>query len=141
MFFDITFHWLISLLFTAFDDIRLVGGISHCSGTLEMRHQGEWRPAVYSNDYRDLEASIVVCRQLGCGTVISMDRRSSDLPHSASEPLWEIRNSCDGTESSLLECGKLQSNRFTSRSRVEVICSGKTKYFCLSLSSSLCVYM
>ena len=127
--------------FTETDNVRLVGGTSHCSGILDMRHQGEWRPASVDsllNDDRKLGVTAVVCKQLGCGSLISMDvssskRSTSGLLNFKTEPEWKIISSCDGSESSLMECGKTLYNPFgsASSSRVEVICSGNSLSICL----------
>ncbi|XP_038549771.1 scavenger receptor cysteine-rich type 1 protein M160-like isoform X2 [Micropterus salmoides] len=56
------------------DDVRLVGGASHCAGNLEKKHQGEWR-AVDDQIYAwNLTSAAVVCRQLNCGSVVSLRR-------------------------------------------------------------------
>ncbi|XP_035854978.1 scavenger receptor cysteine-rich type 1 protein M130-like [Sander lucioperca] len=45
------------------DAVRLVGGASRCRGTLEVKHEGEWRPV--SNYYSDwtLKAAAAACRE------------------------------------------------------------------------------
>ena len=95
----------------------LVGGTSHCTGLLEMKHQGEWRPVDGWSDW-NLPSSSVVCRQLDCGSAVSTER-SSGATH---KPVWRITSACVGSESSLRECGRKMSA--TSLYILEVICSG-----------------
>nr|XP_015194724.1 PREDICTED: scavenger receptor cysteine-rich type 1 protein M130-like [Lepisosteus oculatus] len=50
--------------------VRLSGGESHCDGRVEVHYNSTWRrPLQHSWGYR--EAS-VVCRQLGCGSVVQI---------------------------------------------------------------------
>ena len=96
-----------------------MGGASKCTGILEVKHQDEWRPADSTSDL-NLNASSVVCQQLGCGSAV--DTKSSG---SERQPVWLMTPSCVGSESSLRECVTMLSAR--SRDRLEVICSGKKK--------------
>uniref|UniRef100_A0A8C2X292 SRCR domain-containing protein n=1 Tax=Cyclopterus lumpus TaxID=8103 RepID=A0A8C2X292_CYCLU len=55
------------------DEVKLVGGSNHCVGGLELKHEGNWRPVdIYS---WDLVSAAVVCRQLDCGSALSIGRR------------------------------------------------------------------
>ena len=99
------------------DDIRLVGGTSNCTGILEIKHQGEWRP-VDGGFHWNLKSSSVVCRQLDCGSAVSAEQRDG----STRQPTWWIRSNCGGDESSLRECGAVESD--TSSSSLGLICSG-----------------
>ena len=64
-----TYIYIILLLnlCTEFDDVRLVGGTSNCTGILEMKHQGEWRQVNGLSAWK-LQSSAVVCRKLDCGS-------------------------------------------------------------------------
>ncbi|XP_054464092.1 scavenger receptor cysteine-rich type 1 protein M130-like [Anoplopoma fimbria] len=65
---------------TCSEPVRLVGGDSRCAGTLEVKHQGDWRP-VY-DPYWNLKAASVACRELDCGSAVSVGERkesSGDL--------------------------------------------------------------
>ena len=110
---------LLSYLHTEARDVRLVGGTSHCNGNLEMKHQGEWRPGDSSN--WNMKSLTVLCRQLDCGSVVSMN--SSDSTY---EFGWSIRPSslCVGTESSLRECVTMHFHMTTDR--LALVCSGNT---------------
>uniref|UniRef100_A0A3Q3WU44 SRCR domain-containing protein n=1 Tax=Mola mola TaxID=94237 RepID=A0A3Q3WU44_MOLML len=55
-------------------DVRLVGGASPCAGSLEQKHQGDWKP-VY-DEYKEWTSTsaAAVCRQLNCGLLVSLQR-------------------------------------------------------------------
>uniref|UniRef100_A0A8C7S9E8 SRCR domain-containing protein n=1 Tax=Oncorhynchus mykiss TaxID=8022 RepID=A0A8C7S9E8_ONCMY len=74
------------------DDVRLVGGGSRCAGEVERSDQGEWR-TVGTDDWDDVAA--VVCRQLGCGSTVSV------LPGNTTRG---VGVTCPGSESSLRRC-------------------------------------
>ena len=91
-----------------------MGGAGNCTGTLEVKHQGDWRPADGS-DWNP-KSSAAVCRQLDCGSDVSTQRSSG----STGEPVWKIPSSY--VVSSLRECG-IKSSQYSIK-RLEVICSG-----------------
>ncbi|XP_045567230.1 scavenger receptor cysteine-rich type 1 protein M130-like [Salmo salar] len=76
------------------DDVRLVGGGSRCAGGVEWYDQGEWR-TVGAGDRDQEDVAAVVCRQLGCGSTVSV------LPGNTT---GGFRVSCYGSESALREC-------------------------------------
>ncbi|XP_074474770.1 scavenger receptor cysteine-rich type 1 protein M130-like [Sebastes fasciatus] len=82
---------------TESDDVRLVGGDSRCAGTLEVKHQGDWRP-VGGFDWTLKEAA-VVCRKLDCGSAVSVGWRVS-----SKRSVWRIRYRCVQSGSALGEC-------------------------------------
>ncbi|KAM4627689.1 scavenger receptor cysteine-rich type 1 protein M130-like [Polymixia lowei] len=96
------------------DDVRLVGGASHCAGRLEVKHQGDWRPVDYWNLKADLlrvevktkqswasvcEADFdqqdaeVVCRELGCGAPSVLQ---GALYGEVEAPFWTKEFQCEG---------------------------------------------
>ena len=95
-----------------------MGGASNCTGTLEVNHQEDWKPAADFTSNWNLNASSVVCKQLGCGSAVDTKWSSG----SERQPVWWITSSCNGSESALRECVTMQSA--SSGDRLEVICSG-----------------
>uniref|UniRef100_A0A8C7JWR5 Deleted in malignant brain tumors 1 protein-like n=1 Tax=Oncorhynchus kisutch TaxID=8019 RepID=A0A8C7JWR5_ONCKI len=91
------------------DDVRLVGGGSRCAGGVERYDQGEWR-TMGIKDWDQAAVAAVVCRQLGCGSTVSV------LPGNTTRAFGV---KCDGDESSLREC--LRSHRLLPG--ITVICS------------------
>ncbi|XP_041826611.1 scavenger receptor cysteine-rich type 1 protein M130-like [Melanotaenia boesemani] len=82
---------------TCSDPVRLVGGASRCSGTLEMK-LGEWRPVV---GYRwTLKTAAVICEHLDCGSAVSVGQREeiSDIS------TWWVESNCIHSGSPLREC-------------------------------------
>lgn len=111
------------------EDARLVGGGSSCSGRMEMKHQGEWRALSIQDDraYIRLRYAQVACRQMGCGSAVSMAASNrADLIDQ--QPVWEVYFICRGDEATLSKCnarktkGRVKGN-VTSIPSLEVICS------------------
>uniref|UniRef100_A0A8C7KIP4 Deleted in malignant brain tumors 1 protein-like n=1 Tax=Oncorhynchus kisutch TaxID=8019 RepID=A0A8C7KIP4_ONCKI len=90
------------------DDVRLVGGGSRCAGGVEWYDQGEWRTVGTLSDVMSI--AVVVCRQLGCGSTVSV------LPGNTTRGFGV---SCSGSEPSLREC--IRTNEL--RPGLTVICS------------------
>ncbi|XP_045573565.1 CD5 antigen-like [Salmo salar] len=100
------------------DDVRLVGGGSRCAGRVERNDQGEWRTVgAVEWDRASTRVAAVVCRQLGCGSTVSV------LPGSTTRVFGVI---CNGSEPALRECGRT----FALSSGFTVICSGNNKIYC-----------
>ncbi|XP_038587946.1 CD5 antigen-like [Micropterus salmoides] len=97
------------------DDVRLVGGASRCAGTLELKHQGDWRPGSFS--VWTMKTAAVVCRQLDCGSTVSVRERKE----SSVRPVWWISSYCVQSGSALRECAESVS----STSILDLTCSGK----------------
>ncbi|XP_036974072.1 scavenger receptor cysteine-rich type 1 protein M160-like isoform X2 [Acanthopagrus latus] len=73
------------------NDIQLVGGSSSCVGRLEMKHKGKWKPVSLSYSLMwDLMSAAVVCRQLDCGSALSIGTMPAD-----GKDTWTIVTSCD----------------------------------------------
>ncbi|XP_041825337.1 scavenger receptor cysteine-rich type 1 protein M130-like [Melanotaenia boesemani] len=81
------------------DDVRLVGGASRCSGTLEVK-LGEWRPVVGFG--WTLETAAVFCEHLDCGSAVFVGDRKATSYRS----VWLINSDCIQSESPLRECAE-----------------------------------
>ena len=99
-----------------------MGGASQCTGRLEMKHQGEWRPVDAYTSKWNQSSSAVVCRQLDCGSAVSV-KTSLGFKE---QPVWMITSPCVGSESSLRECGT--DGSVISTYRLEVNCSGNNDF-------------
>ncbi|KAL6460140.1 hypothetical protein MHYP_G00318990 [Metynnis hypsauchen] len=80
--------------------LRLRGGNGSCSGRLEVYHNTEWG-SVCDNQW-DIRDAQVVCRQLGCGPVLSAD--GSAAFGAGEGPIWLNRVKCRGNEIHLWDC-------------------------------------
>ncbi|KAM4603886.1 scavenger receptor cysteine-rich type 1 protein M130-like [Polymixia lowei] len=88
-----------------------------------MNQQGDWR-TVNLEDSRATSYGRVVCRQLGCGSAVSV-KRNLDSVH---QPVWDVRVNCWGTESAVGQCQSRESHgRQTSVSELEVNCSASVR--------------
>nr|XP_014721988.2 scavenger receptor cysteine-rich type 1 protein M160 isoform X1 [Equus asinus] len=102
-------------------ELRLVGGGSRCAGRVEVEVQGA--TATVCATRWGMNIAAVVCRQLGCGSVLSISRefhftgRTSHILLSTS--------GCTGNEASLWECAHWKWIQTTCLSHTEasVICS------------------
>ncbi|XP_039893856.1 deleted in malignant brain tumors 1 protein-like isoform X2 [Simochromis diagramma] len=82
-------------------NVRLVnGGHGSCSGRVEILHRGQW--GTVCDDSWGLEDAQVVCRQLGCGRVLSASANARF--GQGKGPIWMDEVGCTGRESNLFEC-------------------------------------
>ncbi|XP_033988847.1 CD5 antigen-like [Trematomus bernacchii] len=86
--------------------VRLVGGESRCAGDLELEHEGEWRP-VEGYSLWTLKTAGVVCRDLDCGSAVSVGHREG----SSERPVWFIKSYCVESGSALRECAVSSSSK------------------------------
>lgn len=94
-----------------------MGGDSRCAGTLELKHQGDWRPV--DDLYSDwtLKKAAAACKELDCGSAVSVEEREE----SSERSVWGIRSDCVQSGSALRECATSGS----SNSIMNLTCSGK----------------
>ncbi|XP_028435043.1 scavenger receptor cysteine-rich domain-containing group B protein-like [Perca flavescens] len=99
------------------ESVRLVGGASRCRGTLEVKHEGEWRPVEdYYSDW-SLKTAAAACRESDCGSAVSVERKES-----SDRSVWRIRSDCVESGSTLRECA---ASSGSSSSVLHLTCSGK----------------
>lgn len=102
--------------------IRLVGQNRACSGRVEVYHNGSW--GTVCDDSWDLNDARVVCRQLGCGTAVSLREFAQGTGQ-----IWLDEVACIGSEISLSECSHsgFGIHNCVHSQDAGVICSGKKK--------------
>ncbi|XP_031172843.1 soluble scavenger receptor cysteine-rich domain-containing protein SSC5D-like [Sander lucioperca] len=98
------------------ESVRLVGGASRCAGTLEVKHEGEWRPVDGFYSGWTLKTAAAACRELDCGSAVSVEREKS-----SDRSVWGISSGCVESGSALRECAESDS----SSSFLHLTCSGK----------------
>uniref|UniRef100_A0A8P4GF13 SRCR domain-containing protein n=1 Tax=Dicentrarchus labrax TaxID=13489 RepID=A0A8P4GF13_DICLA len=91
---------------TESEEVRLVGGDSHCAGTLEVKHNGDWKP-VWGFGWNMKEGN-VVCINLDCGSAVSVVERKE----SSDRPVWLIHSECVKSGSSLRDCVRSSSSSY-----------------------------
>ncbi|KAJ4918878.1 hypothetical protein JOQ06_026294, partial [Pogonophryne albipinna] len=99
--------------------VQLVGGESRCAGDLELEHQGERRPVADDNSPLTLKAAGVVCRELDCGSAVSVGQRKE----SSKRSVWWFRSDCVESGSPLRECAA----SYFSGSFLNLICSDSVR--------------
>ncbi|XP_040450039.1 deleted in malignant brain tumors 1 protein-like isoform X1 [Falco naumanni] len=80
--------------------LRLVGGPSRCAGRVEVLHNGTW--GTVCDDGWGSPEGRVVCRQLGCGTVLSV--APGARYGEGTGQIWLDEVNCTGEESHLSQC-------------------------------------
>ncbi|XP_078059647.1 scavenger receptor cysteine-rich domain-containing protein DMBT1-like [Mustelus asterias] len=99
--------------------IRLANGESLCDGRLEVYYGGVWGRVIDTQwNFNDAD---VVCRQLNCGSAISVHdhlRFGKGLG-----PVWISNVRCNGSESFLWNCSFEQTDLLSTADDVGVVCS------------------
>nr|XP_038028674.1 scavenger receptor cysteine-rich type 1 protein M130-like [Anas platyrhynchos] len=80
--------------------VRLFGGDSPCSGSVEVYDRDQWKAVCHS--HFGAKAAEVVCRELQCGTALSV-HGAAQLGEGAG-PVWDRELQCVGNESVLSFC-------------------------------------
>ncbi|KAM6927835.1 uncharacterized protein FYW49_004008 [Xenentodon cancila] len=111
---------------TCSEPLRLVGGASRCTGTLELKHLGEWRPV--NDPLWTLSEAAVVCKHLNCGSAVSEGQRKLSL----GTFVWGMIPGCIQSISLLKDC---TISTFSSTG-LDVICSNMLFRPIISVSSS-----
>ncbi|XP_006891410.1 PREDICTED: uncharacterized protein LOC102863260 [Elephantulus edwardii] len=80
--------------------MRLMNTQNRCSGRVEVKFQGQW--GTVCDDGFNIEHASVVCKQLDCGSAVSVF--SSATFGEGSGPIWFDDLVCHGNESALWNC-------------------------------------
>ncbi|XP_068521473.1 scavenger receptor cysteine-rich type 1 protein M130-like [Anas acuta] len=80
--------------------VRLVGGDSPCSGSVEVYDRDQWKAVCHS--HFGAKAAEVLCRELQCGTALSA-HGAAQLGEGVG-PVWDRELQCVGNESILSFC-------------------------------------
>uniref|UniRef100_A0A8B9R1C7 SRCR domain-containing protein n=1 Tax=Anas platyrhynchos TaxID=8839 RepID=A0A8B9R1C7_ANAPL len=106
--------------------VRLVGGDSPCSGSVEVYDRDQWKAVCHS--HFGAKAAEVVCRELQCGTALTV-HGAAQLGEGAG-PVWDRELQCVGNESTILFCPW-----GTSKDKV-VVCSPKMRVLLVNGSTA-----
>ncbi|NXR08733.1 L3BPA protein, partial [Semnornis frantzii] len=82
------------------ESLRLQGGPDRCAGRLEVLHNGTW--GTVCDDNWDPAEGRVVCRQLGCGTLLSV--APGGRYGEGTGQIWLDEVNCTGEEETLSQC-------------------------------------
>ncbi|KAI4883388.1 hypothetical protein NFI96_018111 [Prochilodus magdalenae] len=100
--------------------VQLSGGVE-CEGEVEVYLMQDWR-RVLLDSWSGSVAS-VVCRQLGCGSVLGFSSSSSSSPEHRHTCVTAVN--CTGSEAHLGNCSSAQAVNCSSREQLYITCSGK----------------
>ncbi|XP_067321128.1 scavenger receptor cysteine-rich type 1 protein M130-like [Anolis sagrei] len=101
--------------------IRMVNGLSRCSGTVEVLHKQQWKAISICIENWDMYQNHIACREMGCGT-ISWAPKIHPLYSSYSEKRPSIE-SCKWTANDLAECDLTDFERESCNNGEAVMCS------------------
>ncbi|XP_073668142.1 antigen WC1.1-like [Paramisgurnus dabryanus] len=100
--------------------VRL-SGERECEGEVEVYIHQVWRRVLL--DSWSLTESSVVCRQLGCGSVLNFNNSSSSSDEHSYECVMGFQ--CSGTEDHLRNCSSPQTLKCGSRQQLAITCVGQ----------------
>lgn len=114
--------------FSAHREPRLVGGDIPCSGRVEVKHGDTWG-TICDSDF-SLESANVLCRELECGSVVSI--LGGAHFGEGNGQIWAEEFHCEGSESHLSLCPVAPRPDGTcSHSKdIGVVCSSETQTTC-----------
>uniref|UniRef100_A0A673B6J5 SRCR domain-containing protein n=2 Tax=Sphaeramia orbicularis TaxID=375764 RepID=A0A673B6J5_9TELE len=112
--------------------VRLVGQPSRCAGTVEIQHQGHWRPVGDHFKDWDLKSGSAVCHHLDCGSAVSVNTTDD----STDRPVWFVSVPCVKLTSGLRDCVGLDDS-YHEKSAVAVVCSDLLPQPNISLSDGV----
>uniref|UniRef100_A0A3B1IBX4 SRCR domain-containing protein n=1 Tax=Astyanax mexicanus TaxID=7994 RepID=A0A3B1IBX4_ASTMX len=98
--------------------VRLSGGMK-CEGEVEVFFRQDWR-RVLLDSWSESESS-VVCRQLGCGSVLNISSSSSSSPEHSYMCVTGFN--CSGSEAHLRNCSSSQAVNCSSTEQLYITCS------------------
>ncbi|KAI4886756.1 hypothetical protein NFI96_022667, partial [Prochilodus magdalenae] len=100
--------------------VQLSGGME-CEGKVEVYFRQDWW-RVLLDSWSETEAS-VVCRQLGCGSVLGFSSSSPSSPEH--RHMCVTGFNCSGSEAHLRNCSSVHAVNCSSREQLSITCSGK----------------
>ncbi|XP_016112811.1 scavenger receptor cysteine-rich type 1 protein M130-like, partial [Sinocyclocheilus grahami] len=103
------------------DGLVQLSGERQCEGELEVFIHQVWRTVLL--DSWSLTESSVVCRQLGCGSVLNFYGSSSSSPEHSHECVTGFQ--CSGSESHLGNCSSPQTLNCSSTQQLSITCLGR----------------
>ncbi|XP_077090799.1 scavenger receptor cysteine-rich type 1 protein M130-like [Siphateles boraxobius] len=103
------------------DGLVRLSGERQCEGELEVSIHQVWRRVLL--DSWSLTESSVVCRQLGCGSVLNFSGSSSSSPEHSHECVTGFQ--CSGSEAHLGNCSSPQTLNCSSTQQLSITCLGR----------------
>ncbi|CAM4563816.1 unnamed protein product [Leuciscus chuanchicus] len=103
------------------DGLVRLSGERQCEGELEVSIHQVWRRVLL--DSWSLTESSVVCRQLGCGSVLNFSGSSSSSPEHSHECVTGFQ--CSGSEAHLGNCSSPQTLNCSSTQQLSITCLGE----------------
>ncbi|XP_048011968.1 scavenger receptor cysteine-rich type 1 protein M130-like [Megalobrama amblycephala] len=103
------------------DGLVRLSGERQCEGEVEVSIHQVWRRVLL--DSWSLTESSVVCRQLGCGSVLSFSGSSSSSPEHSHECVTGFQ--CSGSEAHLGNCSSPQTLNCSSTQQLSITCLGR----------------
>ncbi|XDV24214.1 hypothetical protein PO909_028450, partial [Leuciscus waleckii] len=100
------------------DGLVRLSGERQCDGELEVSIHQVWRRVLL--DSWSLTESSVVCRQLGCGSVLNFSSSSSSSPEHSHECVTGFQ--CSGSEAHLGNCSSPQTLNCSSTQQLSITC-------------------